>query len=262
MPMPFLRQGEKPPEVTMPTSAPDSSRSAVPSRTGAPWSTTKPHRARVRDLSRSSARMRSEPQKEPSSARRRLAITHASAPSTGDVVSSRSLPYKQRPASRRRESRAPSPTGVTSSLSSSVLQSPRTACCDPPPGGTAISNPSSPVYPERATKHCSPATSIGRALMKGIWERSTGVSACSTSAAAGPCSARMPLLGSVSTDASLPEATNFESCASMCGRSLSSCPALMTMYRWSPALVMIMSSMMPPASLVRRERVPLPSGSA
>lgn len=174
--MPFLRQGEKPPEVTMPTSAPDSSRSAVPSRTGAPWSTTKPHRARVRDLSRSSARMRSEPQKEPSSARRRLAITHASAPSTGDVVSSRSLPthtavrvparsappaaaaraeeawrspYKQRPASRRRESRAPSPTGVTSSLSSSVLQSPRTACCDPPPGGTAISNPSSPVYLRR-----------------------------------------------------------------------------------------------------------------
>lgn len=68
-------------------------------------------------------------------------------------------------------------------------------------------------HPERATKHCSPATSIGRALMKGIWERSTGVSACSTSAAAGPCSARMPLLGSVSTDASLPTAEAREASA-------------------------------------------------
>jgi hypothetical protein len=38
----------------------------------------------------------------------------------GEVVSSRSFPYKHRPASSRRESRAPRPTGFTSGWSSRV----------------------------------------------------------------------------------------------------------------------------------------------
>lgn len=45
---------------------------------------------------------------------------HVRVPSMGDVVSSRSLPYKQRPASKRNESRAPRPTGITSGLSRRV----------------------------------------------------------------------------------------------------------------------------------------------
>mmetsp|Transcript_6685 Transcript_6685/g.14950 ORF Transcript_6685/g.14950 Transcript_6685/m.14950 type:complete len:344 (-) Transcript_6685:79-1110(-) len=260
MPMPFLRHGLKDPLVTTPTCS-SPSKIGVPSRAGAPLMTN-PARLRVADLFAHSERMRSEPTKLPGSFRRRLAITQSRVPSTGEVVSSRSLPYKQRPASSRSESRAPSPTGSTSSWSSSDSQRVTTPCFSPAPLGTAISKPSSPVYPLRLTKHSSPMTVIGFALMKDICVRSSLTRRCSTSAAFGPWSARIPLSASVSIETSPPALTNSAMYLLMWGRSFSSWPALITMYRWSPAFVTIMSSMTPPSSFVSMESEPIPSGRA
>mmetsp|Transcript_31032 Transcript_31032/g.72119 ORF Transcript_31032/g.72119 Transcript_31032/m.72119 type:complete len:310 (-) Transcript_31032:215-1144(-) len=260
MPMPFFKHGLKLPLVVQPTSSPAASNRVTPSRTGAPPPTTKPARLRDADFSCSSRRMRSEPTKLPGSARLRFAITQSSEPSTGLVVSSKSLPYKQRPASSRSESRAPRPTGFTSSCAISASHSVTTPCCAEEPLGTATSKPSSPVYPERATKQSRPATCIVCAAMKGTCERSVFVSVCRTPAALGPCNARMPFSGRDSTDTSPPLATNCSRCSCMCGRSLVSCPALMTMYRWSPALVMMQSSMMPPSLFVMTESPPIPAG--
>ena len=67
-------------------------------------------------------------------------------PLTGVDLSSMSLPYRRRPASRRSVSRAPRPHGTSApgSDASSACHT-RSACC----GGTKISKPSSPVYPVR-----------------------------------------------------------------------------------------------------------------
>ena len=83
--------------------------------------------------------------------------------STGVVVSSMSLPYRHNPASRRRESRAPNPAGLTSGSSRS-----RRARRSASSAGTEISNPSSPVYPERMTKHGTSARVNVAPVMKSM----------------------------------------------------------------------------------------------
>eukprot|EP00962_Isochrysis_galbana_P042509 scaffold15942_cov51-Isochrysis_galbana.AAC.1 len=77
-----------------------------------------------------------------------------------------------------------------------------TGCAPALPGGTAISNPSSPVYPDRATKHSTPHTSIVREDMNDMLRISALVRDWSTAAALGPCSARIPLWGRVSMEQS------------------------------------------------------------
>ena len=97
-----------------------------------------------------------------------LPIVHTSPASTGEVFSSISLPYKQRPASKRSESRAPNPAGFTSGcFKSSLFNTIRrhlrkyntySARCTAIFSCTLISKPSSPVYPQRVTYYISSHT--------------------------------------------------------------------------------------------------------
>ena len=66
------------------------------------------------------------------------------------MVSFKSCPYRQSQASKRRESRAPNPVGLTVGSSKS-LDAMDTAFS----AGIAISKPSSPVYPHLMSENCS-----------------------------------------------------------------------------------------------------------
>mmetsp|Transcript_4667 Transcript_4667/g.15465 ORF Transcript_4667/g.15465 Transcript_4667/m.15465 type:complete len:217 (-) Transcript_4667:63-713(-) len=126
--------------------------------------------------------------------------------------------------------------------------------------GTAISKPSSPVYPERVTKQGRPATDMGAPDMNFMAAKSWPHRDCMTSTAEGPWRARRPLPVRGSMATSLPPLTKSFMCRSKCGRSLSSWPALITVYRSSPRLVTMQSSIMPPCSFVITESAPMEGG--
>mmetsp|Transcript_15977 Transcript_15977/g.41317 ORF Transcript_15977/g.41317 Transcript_15977/m.41317 type:complete len:303 (-) Transcript_15977:29-937(-) len=214
----------------------------------------RPTRLRAADLSLICFKMMLSPMKPPCS-RLALATTNRSPASAGVVVSSMSLPYRQRPASSLSESRAPRPMGITSAWLRMFCATVSECSL-----GKAISKPSSPVYPLRVTKQSTPATFMCTPDMNFIDSNLWSHSVAMTEAALGPCSARRPLPVSGSIFTSFPLAVNAFRCFSKCGRSLSSWPALITVYRSSPRFVTIQSSIMPPFSLVMMESAPIDGG--
>jgi hypothetical protein len=112
-------------------------------------------------------------------------MVQARAPSIGVMSSLRSLPYRHRPASRRSESRGPSPASLTSLFCSMASASATAWLC-----GTDTSKPSSPVYPQRVTSTSTrPApvcAVVGTPLMNPTLLRSACTIRVSAAAAAGP----------------------------------------------------------------------------
>ena len=138
----LLIEGPNPPLVTTPTVLSSASTNTAPSRTGARPSINRPTRLRSEPFS-IDANMLSVPKKPPAfapSGRRDLLILHNNDASIGLVSVFISWPYKQRPASKRKESRAPKPMASTQSKLSNKRAT-ASACSL----GIEISNPSSPV---------------------------------------------------------------------------------------------------------------------
>lgn len=77
-----------------------------------------------------------------------MEIVQLSAASIGEVDSSMSCPYKHNPASSLKLSLAPKPAGRTVWFDEVINKSANAAALS---FGTEISNPSSPVYPQRVT---------------------------------------------------------------------------------------------------------------
>mmetsp|Transcript_97 Transcript_97/g.229 ORF Transcript_97/g.229 Transcript_97/m.229 type:complete len:232 (-) Transcript_97:314-1009(-) len=149
----FFRHGLKVPLVTSPTRVvPSASYISVPWRAGA-FMPMIPTRFFGCFFSLPSGVKKVDAPQKPCSVLLRLPgrpRVHASVPMTGFVVSFKSFPYKQRPASNRSESRAPRPVGLT--ISSSISLEATASQCS---AGIAISKPSSPVYPQRVIRHPS-----------------------------------------------------------------------------------------------------------
>mmetsp|Transcript_14061 Transcript_14061/g.30454 ORF Transcript_14061/g.30454 Transcript_14061/m.30454 type:complete len:324 (-) Transcript_14061:176-1147(-) len=252
MAMFFFRQGLYVPLVTSPITLPSGPRISLCWRAGAPLEMN-PTRFLLTP-SASCFLMTSPPRK--SNAVLRLLPTHQARPASMGVMSSlRSLPYRHRPASRRRLSRAPRPASLTA-----LLLTRASASCTAWVLGTLISNPSSPVYPVLVTQTGMPFTSKRLKFEKYIFERSSFVRACRVGAAAGPCRASRARSSCTVMLTFLPLAWYADRCLLRWARSLSLQPALTTMYSSSAAtLVMTVSSMMPPFSFVKQLKDPVPS---
>mmetsp|Transcript_63054 Transcript_63054/g.186259 ORF Transcript_63054/g.186259 Transcript_63054/m.186259 type:complete len:313 (-) Transcript_63054:341-1279(-) len=205
----------------------------------------------------SGVRMCSAPKKVPPPSRRLdpgPPIVQPRVPSVGVVFPSRSFPYRHNPASRRRESRAPSPAGLMLGSSRS-LPAMDTACSV----GMAISNPSSPVYPHRVMRHPStPSNATSVPVMNAMLTRSNplGRIFATASVAPVPCTASSCIESSRYSMLTSP--SNASICSWKCFMSPNFVAPFTTMYTLSPALVMTVSSMMPPFSLMTRERHPDP----
>mmetsp|Transcript_27278 Transcript_27278/g.69442 ORF Transcript_27278/g.69442 Transcript_27278/m.69442 type:complete len:222 (+) Transcript_27278:442-1107(+) len=220
MAMFFFRQGENAPDVTSPICLPSGVRISECWRAGAPCE-MKPTR-RLVTPSASCLRMTSPPRKSNFS-RLRLPTVHARPASMGEMDSSRSLPYRHSPASRRSESRGPRPHRRTALLPISFSVSATAWLL-----GTLISNPSSPVYPVRVHHTGMPDTSKRRKDEKVRVLRFSLVRACSTSAALGPCRASRLRSSCTSMATCLPLDFHAPRCWPICARSLSRQPALTT----------------------------------
>mmetsp|Transcript_28530 Transcript_28530/g.72232 ORF Transcript_28530/g.72232 Transcript_28530/m.72232 type:complete len:222 (+) Transcript_28530:346-1011(+) len=218
-----LRVGDMAPEVMTPTCSPSLVLMTAPSRAGAPLG-TRPTRAFLTSVLGLAicARILSLPGNLRAEGSLRALLTVQVRPaSEGVVVSSMSCPYRHRPASRRRASRAPRPDGLTSGSEHRSCQ--RGTASSPL---TKISNPSSPVYPQRATKQGHPLTTILAASPNPIFDKSSLTNFCSTVAAMGPCRAKSPLLSHCTSMVTSPP--NFPRRSSKCAMSLGAHPALMT----------------------------------
>uniref|UniRef100_A0A7C9DB24 Uncharacterized protein n=1 Tax=Opuntia streptacantha TaxID=393608 RepID=A0A7C9DB24_OPUST len=137
----FLRQGLNPPLVISPMVSPFSFLISLWLLAGGP--TEKNPTRLVGGPSAICFSITSAPRKPPS-ALLLFPIAQVSPASTGVMCCSRSLPYRQSPASSRRLSRAPNPVSLTFPSDFSRIALARSTAYSL---GTEISKPSSPVYP-------------------------------------------------------------------------------------------------------------------
>mmetsp|Transcript_31207 Transcript_31207/g.68833 ORF Transcript_31207/g.68833 Transcript_31207/m.68833 type:complete len:276 (-) Transcript_31207:180-1007(-) len=196
--------------------------------------------------------------RNPCSVRRRVLgppMVQVSAPSTGFVVSSMSLPYRHRPASSLRESLAPRPATCTFFSASSASISAMALSF-----ATEISNPSSPVYPQRVTRQLGmPATVATVPVMNCILCRSReGIRRPATAAAPLPCSASSCWSSWYSMVTSILNSFRY---LLKCAMSFTLQAPFTTMYMWSPAFVITVSSIIVPASFMIRLNLASPSFS-
>ena len=168
--------GEKFPLVTVPTGTPSAS-TVAPSRGGWRPSATRPLSSRRGPSARSrssAARPRKSPLSHPT--------TQPRAAWRGVIPSPSSWPWRGRPASSLRVSRAPSPAGRTPVPSTASQNWGATAA------GTAHSTPSSPVYPVPAAMQTWPSHSKG-ATRNRPTAAAAGVTSARRARASGPCTA-------------------------------------------------------------------------
>mmetsp|Transcript_11232 Transcript_11232/g.31746 ORF Transcript_11232/g.31746 Transcript_11232/m.31746 type:complete len:219 (+) Transcript_11232:199-855(+) len=215
----FPNTGEKPPLEISPTSLLSMSKILECCLAGAPFSKNSNPTLLCGTPSSICLRILSPPGKENVSLLA-FPMVHVK-PASGGVVSSlKSLPYKHKPASNRKESLAPKPhkrTFSSATKSSTNFNVPGT--------GTEISKPSSPVYPVLVTQHGCPDTVISLNMPKYNLLKSASVNFCNVSIAFGPCNANK-LLSECSINLQSP--SNFAKCLLMCALSLSAHPAFKT----------------------------------
>merc|ERR1719397_2096434 len=157
--LPFPRDGDGHPLVMIPTWSPARLVTTVEPRTGAPLESSPTLRLDMPFFSWS--RITCAPGKS-SLIRLGLATVQASPASIGEVLSSISFPYKQRPASSLRESLAPRP--AKHGLPSLPRIASAKACVWS--AGQESSTPSSPVYPHLVTLQSISATRVTADCMK------------------------------------------------------------------------------------------------
>ncbi len=150
MPHAFLREGPVVPEVTTPTFSPDYKNNSVFSLIGT-LSPINPHLFLVTPSFKCFLTRWSP--KNPNYSFLLLEIVQANIASKGEIFSSSSWPYKQRPASSLSESLAPRPTGtaIYSLVELSLTVQIFSINASMSELITETSNPSSPVYPHLDT---------------------------------------------------------------------------------------------------------------